>query len=149
MKVEIAECTRVDPNLIDAMRRLLPQFSDSAAIPGVDHVACIVESPATTLLLARDAEGANEIVGMLTLLMFAIPSGTRAQIHDVVVDQRARGRGVAEQLVRRALDLAKAGGARTVDLTSRPSREAANRLYPRVGFRRHETNLYRYEFDAC
>ena len=147
MKVDIAQCTSVDPSLIDAMRRLLPQFSDSAAIPGVDHVARIVESAATTLLLARDADGASEIVGMLTLLMFAIPSGTRAQIHDVVVDERARGRGVAEQLVRHALDLAQARGARTVDLTSRPSREAANRLYPRIGFKRHETNLYRYTFD--
>jgi ribosomal protein S18 acetylase RimI-like enzyme len=147
MNIEIAECTAVDPPLMASIERLLPQLSESAQIPNADHVRRIVESSATTLLLARDADRADEIVGMLRVLMFAIPSGTRAQIHDVVVDASARGRGVAERLVRHALDLARASGARTVDLTSRPSRVAANRLYPRVGFKRHETNLYRYTFD--
>jgi ribosomal protein S18 acetylase RimI-like enzyme len=33
----------------------------------------------------------------------------------------------------------------TVDLTSRPSREAANRLYQRAGFQLRETNLYRFD----
>jgi ribosomal protein S18 acetylase RimI-like enzyme len=142
MAVDITECTAVDSQLMAALERLLPQFSASAQMPSAEHVRRIVESPATTLLLARDAD---EIVGMLTLLRFALPSGMRAQIHDVVVDESSRGRGIAETLVRHALDLARAGGAKNVDLTSRPSREAANRLYPRVGFKRHETNLYRYE----
>ena len=84
---------------------------------------------------------------MLTLLVFALPSAVRAQIHDVVVDGSARGNGIAEKLVRHALELAKKAGAKNVDLTSRPAREAANRLYPRVGFGRHETNLYRYTFS--
>jgi ribosomal protein S18 acetylase RimI-like enzyme len=54
---------------------------------------------------------------------------------------------VGEALNRAALDKAKAVGAKTVDLTSRPSREAANRLYQRIGFAQRETNVYRYELD--
>jgi ribosomal protein S18 acetylase RimI-like enzyme len=131
---------------VAAIGRLLPQFSSSARIPDADHVARIIESRATKLFAARDADQADKIVGILTLLTFAVPSGVRAQIHDVVVDESARGRGIAEKLVRHALEIARASGARNVDLTSRPAREAANRLYPRIGFKRHETNLYRYTF---
>jgi ribosomal protein S18 acetylase RimI-like enzyme len=82
---------------------------------------------------------------MLTLAVFPIPTGVRAWIEDVVVDQSARGRGVGEALSRRALELAAQAGARTVELTSRPSREAANRLYRRLGFEARETNVYRYQ----
>ena len=96
------------------------------------------------MLVARDLRDQGRIVGMLTLIVFRIPTGVRAWIEDVVVDETARGRGVGEALsqeaVRRALDL----GARTVELTSRPSREAANRLYRRLGFVRRDSNLYRY-----
>ena len=145
MNIAIVECRAADEALVAAVARLLPQFSSSAKPAGAQHLARIVESPSTTLLLARDGER-DEIVGMLTLLVFAVPSAVRAQIHDVVVDEAARGRGVAEKLVRRALDLARDAGAKNVDLTSRPAREAANRLYPRIGFKRHETNLDRYPF---
>lgn len=96
------------------------------------------------MLVARDLRDQGRIVGMLTLIVFRIPTGIRAWIEDVVVDETARGRGVGEALsqeaVRRALDL----GARTVELTSRPSREAANRLYRRLGFVRRDSNVYRY-----
>ena len=145
MSVDISECRTVDATLVAAIARLLPQFSSSATAATAAHLARIVESPATTLLLARDAD-TGEIAGMLTLLVFAVPSAVRAQIHDVVVDSGARGRGIAQKLVRHALARARDAGAKNVDLTSRPAREAANRLYPRVGFRRHETNLYRYTF---
>ena len=143
--IEIDECAAVDAKLVESAARLLPQFSSAADAPSAAHLARIVDSPATTLLLARDADS-GEIAGMLTLLVFVVPSAVRAQIHDVVVDESARGRGIAEKLVRHALELARKAGAKNVDLTSRPAREAANRLYPRVGFRRHETNLYRYTF---
>ena len=83
-------------------------------------------------------------MGMLTLAVFQTPTGVRAWIEDVVVDDAARGAGVASALVEAALDLADERGARTVDLTSRPSREAANRLYLRLGFELRETNVYRY-----
>jgi ribosomal protein S18 acetylase RimI-like enzyme len=146
MNIDVSECRTADDALAAAVAKLLPQFSSSSTPPTAAHLARIVESPSTTLLLARDAD-TGEIAGMLTLLVFTVPSAVRAQIHDVVVDATARGHGIAEKLVRHALELAKEAGAKNVDLTSRPSREAANRLYPRVGFRRHETNLYRYTFD--
>jgi ribosomal protein S18 acetylase RimI-like enzyme len=102
-----------------------------------------VASPASTLLVARRADGG--IVGMLTLATFRIPTGMRAWIEDVVVDEAARGQGVGEALCRTALDTAAAAGARTVELTSRPSREAANRLYRRLGFQPRQTNVYRHQ----
>jgi ribosomal protein S18 acetylase RimI-like enzyme len=82
---------------------------------------------------------------MLTLVVFRIPTGLRAWIEDVVVDEGARGRGVGAALNQAAIRLAGEHGARTVDLTSRPSREVANRLYSRLGFVPRETNVYRFE----
>jgi len=96
--------------------------------------------------MARDAAG--RIVGSLTLAVFRIPTGFRAWIEDVVVDDSARGAGVGEALVAAALDRAQSLGAKTVDLTSRPSREAANRLYVRVGFESRTTNVYRFSLEA-
>ncbi len=100
-------------------------------------------SPATVLFVAREADG--PILGSLTLALFRIPTGLRAWIEDVVVDEAARGKGVGAALNEAALDHARAVGARTVDLTSRPSREAANRLYQRLGFVERDTNVYRFE----
>lgn len=127
------------------MRRLLPQLSSSAELPDREAVASIVGSQATTLLAAR-MDG--KIVGLLALAMFPIPTGVRAWIEDVIVDKAARGQGIGEALTREALSLAKAAGARTVDLTSRPSREAAGRLYERVGFAARSTRVYRYTFES-
>jgi ribosomal protein S18 acetylase RimI-like enzyme len=132
--------------LVDAFRRLLPQLSPSAAIPDVEAVEEIVSSPTTTVLAARDEEG---IVGLLTLAVFRAPSGLRAWIEDVVVDEAVRGRGIGEALTREAVRVAGERGARTVDLTSRPSREAATRMYEKVGFRKRETNVYRYEPESA
>jgi ribosomal protein S18 acetylase RimI-like enzyme len=103
----------------------------------------MMAAPSTTLLVARDDDGA--IVGTLTLIVFRIPTAVRAWIEDVVVDEAARKQGVGEMLTVRALEIAQSSGARTVELTSRPSREAANRLYQRLGFGRRDTNVYRYE----
>jgi ribosomal protein S18 acetylase RimI-like enzyme len=128
--------------LVDAFRRLVPQLSASAAIPDADEVNEIVSSPATTVLAARADEG---IVGLLTLALFRAPSGLRAWIEDVVVDASARGAGVGERLNLAAIEEANRLGARTVDLTSRPSREAANRLYARIGFQLRTTNVYRFD----
>ena len=141
--MQIEEATEVTPELVDAFARLTPQLSHSSPVPGPEELAEIVGSPATVLLLARDGDPA-EVVGALTLALFRIPTGVRAWVEDVVVDESARGRGVASALTREALRRAEAAGARTVDLTSRPSREAANRLYRRLGFELRETNVYRY-----
>ena len=102
----------------------------------------IIESDTTVLFAARSGQ---EIVGLLTLAIFRIPTGVRAWIEDVVVDNQARGKGVGDALNRAALAEAERRGAKTVDLTSRPSREAANRLYQRLGFKQRDTNVYRYD----
>jgi ribosomal protein S18 acetylase RimI-like enzyme len=128
------------------MRNLLPQLSASAVQLDQAAVQRIVSSEAITLLAAR-LDG--QIVGLLTLAMFPIPTGFRAWIEDVIVDEAARGQGIGEALTKEALDLAEAAGARTVDLTSRPSREAAGRLYERVGFAERSTRIYRYTFGQA
>jgi ribosomal protein S18 acetylase RimI-like enzyme len=135
----------VAAELREAFDRLTPQLSSSNPPPSDDELASIVGSPATVLLVARDPDADGRIVGSLTLALFRIPTGLRAWIEDVVVDGEARGRGVGEALNRHALDVARDAGAKTVDLTSRPSREAANRLYARIGFQQRETNVYRYD----
>ena len=142
MPILLEEATAVTPELVAAFRLLTPQLSGSAPAPGGHELAEMVRSPATILLMARDAE--KGLIGSLTLVLFRIPTGVRAWIEDVVVDKDSRGRGVAEILCREALNRASAAGARTVDLTSRPSREAANRLYRRLGFVERETNVYRW-----
>ena len=141
--VHVEEASAVTDELVAAFARLIPQLSRSAPAPTPDQLSAIVSSPATALLVARDDDGA--IVGSLTLVRFRIPTGVRAWIEDVVVDESARGSGVGEALNREALRLAAEAGALTVDLTSRPSREAANRLYKRLGFVERDTNVYRYE----
>jgi len=143
--VSIEEAKAVDDALVDAFNRLTPQLSRSNPPPTRDELDEIVRSEASHLLVARDDDGA--VLGSLTLVLFRIPTGVRAWIEDVVVDEVARGKGVGEQLNREALRIAKDHGARTVDLTSRPSREAANRLYQRIGFKQRETNIYRFELD--
>jgi ribosomal protein S18 acetylase RimI-like enzyme len=143
MDVEAVE--QVTPELVGAFERLIPQLSRSSPPPDAERLGAIVASPACTLLVARDQAGT--IVGSLTLVVFPIPTGTRAWIEDVVVDEAARGSGVGAALNQAALDHARSCGAKTVDLTSRPSREAANRLYQRLGFEARDTNVYRYELD--
>ena len=139
--VAVEEAVAVTDELVAAFARLAPQLSRSSPVPGAAELAEIVSSPASVLLVARDG---GTIVGSLTLVLFRIPTGVRAWIEDVVVDESTRGRGVGEALSREALRRAAAAGARTVDLTSRPSREAANRLYRRLGFEVRETNVYRW-----
>ena len=127
-----------------AFRRLLPQLSSSAAPLEREALAATLGSPSNTVLVARDG---GEIVGTLTLVLYPVPTGLRARIEDVVVDSRARGRGVGEALTREALRLAAERRARSVDLTSNPSRVAANQLYQRIGFELRETNAYRYRIS--
>ena len=143
MTVSVREQTELTEDLREAFDRLVPQLSSSNPPPTDDELRHIIESPASILLIARDDES-GRILGSLTLVVFPIPTGIRAWIEDVVVDEAARGQGVGEALNRHALERARAEGARTVDLTSRPTREAANRLYLRLGFIPRETNIYRF-----
>lgn len=139
--VEVHECLAVTDDLVEAMDRLIPQLSSSNPAPGRAELAEIVASPATVLFVARHR---GRIVGALTLVAFRIPTGVRTRIEDVVVDETMRGQRVGEMLSEAGLDRARQLGARSTDLTSRPSREAANRLYARMGFQQRESNVYRY-----
>ncbi len=139
--ITIDEVLEVSPDLVEAFARLIPQLSSSSPPPGPGELADIVASPSSVLLVARAADGT--IVGSLTLALFRVPTGLRAWIEDVVVDEETRGAGVGETLVMAAVRRAESHGARSVDLTSRPSRDAANRLYQRLGFVARTTNVYR------
>lgn len=140
--MEVTELRRVDADAVNAMRKLIRQLSSSAAPMTSEKLEELVQSDSCTVLVARHDGG---IVGTLTLVVFPIPTGVRAWIEDVVVDASARGQGVGIALTRHALDLARTFAARTVDLTSRPSRDAANAMYEKLGFHRRETIVYRYE----
>ena len=141
MACDVTICEVVTDEVVDAFTRLVPQLSSSNPPPTRSQLTELVSSEASTLLLAF-VDG--RIVGTLTLATFRIPTGVRAWIEDVIVDESARGHGVGEALNRAALELARQRGAITVELTSRPSREAANRLYQRLGFVARDTNVYRY-----
>lgn len=145
--LQISEVHDVTDEVVRAVAHLLPQLSRSAPAPDAEALEEMVRSPAIRLLVARVHDD-GPIVGTLTLALFRIPSGVRAWIEDVIVDDTVRGQGGGEALSRYALEVARAAGARTVELTSRPSREAANRLYQRIGFHLRETNVYRYELEA-
>ncbi|MEW1688576.1 GNAT family N-acetyltransferase [Streptomyces sp. NPDC091265] len=141
MSVETEVVREATDELVEAFARLLPQLSTTAE--PLDHQALdrLAACSTNSLLVARVED---LVVGTLTLMMSPLPSGLRAHIEDVVVDAGARGHGVGKVLIDRALELAADAGARTVDLTSRPSRKAANRLYERAGFRQRESNVYRF-----
>jgi ribosomal protein S18 acetylase RimI-like enzyme len=141
--VAVEPAVVVDDELVAAFERLIPQLTSSSLPPTRAELVDIVDNAATVLFLAR-AEGA--IVGSLTLAFYRIPTGLKAWIEDVVVDDAVRGRGVGAALNQAALAEARRRGAKDVSLTSRPSREAANRLYLRLGFVARETNTYRYTF---
>lgn len=139
--VETYIATEVSAELREAMDRLVPQLSKSNPPPTDQALQEMIDSDASILFMCRDDTG---ILGTLTLILFRIPTGIRAWIEDVIVDEAARGKGVGRILNEAAIDHAFAQGAITVDLTSRPSREAANRLYQRIGFVQRDTNVYRF-----
>ena len=148
--VQIEVCEQVSDELVDAFAHLHPQLSSSPP-PDAAALERIIGHPATTVLIARTVPdeasdpGRGPIAGAMVLVMFPLPSGLRAWIEDVVVDESVRGRGIGAALNQRAIGIARDAGARTVDLTSRPDREAANRLYARLGFAQRATNVHRLE----
>jgi ribosomal protein S18 acetylase RimI-like enzyme len=141
MSVEVQVVRGVTNELVQAIDRLLPQLSSSAVPLDASALKRLVEWQSNRLLTAR-VDG--QILGVLTLVVFPLPTGLRAWIEDVVVDEAGRGHGIGAALTQEAVRLALADGARTVDLTSRPSREAANRLYERLGFQLRDSKVYRY-----
>lgn len=141
--VTIEEAVKMDQEVYEAFRLLVPQLSSSSSIPTYEQLAEIITSPVTHLFIARD-QNTKQIIGSLTLVLFRIPTGLRAWIEDVVVDSNKRKKSIGKKLCEAALNKAQALGARTIDLTSRPSREAANHLYQSVGFSMRDTNVYRF-----
>ncbi|MBW8825513.1 MAG: GNAT family N-acetyltransferase [Acidobacteria bacterium] len=146
MGVRVVEATTVTPALVEALGALLPHLSRSSPPPTEGEVREMVEAPGTVLFTAVDDD--EHIVGTLTLVLFRIPTGVRAWIEDVIADPAASGQGIGKLLTDAALAEARRRGAKNVDLTSRPSREAANHIYKSMGFQARETNVYRYELGA-
>ncbi len=143
MKIDLV--TAVTPELMSAMSRLVPQLT-SKSPPSQAELEALISSGSSSLLIARGEGEPGSIVGMACVSVYRVPTGVRAIIEDVVVDATARGQGLGEALTLRCLEIAKQKGAPAVTLTSNPGREAANRLYLRMGFTRRETNAYIYKF---
>jgi ribosomal protein S18 acetylase RimI-like enzyme len=141
LRVEIFEGDASE--LAEAFVTLVPQLSTSNPPPSLAYVEAMLASDAITQYVARDDNGS--IIGVSTLAMFPIPTSWRAWVEDVIVDESARGEGVGEALTSAMINAAQERGCKTIELTSRPSREAANRLYLRLGFKVRETNVYRYD----
>ena len=145
MSVEITVAESASPELRDALNRLVPQLSSSAkALSDADVVRMTADHDVVLFVAKYD----DVIVGTLTLVVFAIPSGQRAWIEDVIVDGDVRGLGIGAALTKAAIEEGRRRGVRTIDLTSRPSREAANALYRKLGFEIRDTNVYRFFIES-
>jgi ribosomal protein S18 acetylase RimI-like enzyme len=140
VSVRIETVGEATPELLSALAALLPQLNPSLPIPDPEHLKAMVADPAVTLLVAREG---TAIVGTAAVVVYATPIWLKARIEDVVVDQAARGQGVGEALVKGCIEVARNRGAAIVELQSARSREAANRLYPRLGFELRDSNVYR------
>ncbi len=138
--VRIEPVTEATPEVHAALSRLLPQLNPQLPVPTMERLQAIVADPAVTLLLARDGE---QIVGTTTVIVYTTPFWIKARLDEVVVDESARGKGVGAALVKASLDIAREKGAEVVELQSGVQREESNRLYPRMGFKLRETNVYR------
>ena len=142
----ITRITTVTDELVEAFARLLPQLKPAFPVPPRREMEALVSSPSSILLIARYPDDRAPIVGILTLIVYRVPTGIHARVEDVVVDEAMREKGIGEALMRYALHMAREAGADGVTLTSNPRREAANRLYQRLGFQPWQTNLYFYKF---
>ena len=142
----IVRATAVTNELIGAFNRLIPQLKLSFPALSRAEIEALVSSSSSILLVARYPDELAPIAGILTLIVYRVPTGIRARIEVVIVDEAMRGQGIGGALMRYALNMAREAGADGVALTSNPRREAANHLYQHLGFKRWETNLYFYKF---
>jgi len=142
----VTQATAVTDELVEAFARLIPQLKLNFPPPSQEELATLLSSDTSILLIARYLDEQSPIAGALTLILYRVPTGIRARIEDVVVDEAMRGKRIGETLVRHALKIAREAGADGVALTSNPMREVANRLYKRLGFTPWQTNLYFYKF---
>jgi ribosomal protein S18 acetylase RimI-like enzyme len=142
----ITRISTVTDELVSAFERLIPQLKLSYPPLKRWEIEALVSSDSSILLVVRYPDELAPIAGFLTLIVYRVPTGIRAYIEDVVVDEAMRGKGLGEALMRHALNMAREAGANGISLTANPRREAANRLYQRLGFKTWRTNLYFYEF---
>jgi len=142
--MEIVEITEYSDDFLEAINALLPQLSPTSKPLREEDLKKIIKSNCAKLFFAVENK---QSLGTLTLVMFKIPTGTRAWIEDIVVDRKSRGRGIGKRLIKHVIQLAKQSGAITVDLTSHPSRKTANALYKKAGFKTRATNVYRYKIS--
>ena len=143
--INISELTETSSSVLQSINELLPQLSSSAQVISMDRLSELVESDNTIIFLGTDDSG--QILGMLSIIVMKIPTGNKAWIEDVVVDQSARGKGMGKALMNHALEKAKELAVKSVDLTYRPSREKANMLYKSLGYKIRETNVYRHKIS--
>lgn len=140
--MKIRKISRINNKLFKAVLRLLPQLSPESELPSRERVETILKAEGTQFFIAELDN--KEIAGILTLITYDLLSGIKVWIEDVVVDESQRGKGIGKELVLFAIAFARSHGAKTVELTSRSSRIAANQLYLKIGFSLRETNVYRY-----
>lgn len=130
--------------IFDSVCRLVPELGVHKIVPTRDELTALVQSEASTLLIARYPDDKSEIVGILTISIYRVPTGARSIVEDVIVDKSMRRHGVAKALMLAAIDIARDAGANGVALTSNHQRVEANFLYQNMGFERRETNAYFY-----
>lgn len=140
MRVEKA--VEATDDLLSVLADLIPQLGQGKVPPTRSELTNILNSPNTSFLIARASDETNEIAGILTLIVYHVPTGARSIVEDVVVSEKFRRRGIAKALLSRAIEIAREAGAGGVSLTSNPNRKEANRLYQSMGFQRRETNAY-------
>ena len=142
----IERATILTDELLNALHRLIPQLNADFPLPTKEELANLLSAESSLVFIARHPDEIAPITGILTLIIYRVPTGIRSRIEDVVVDEFNRGEGVGEALIRHALRIARTSGADGVALTSNPKRAAANKLYQKIGFNRWKTNLYFFKF---
>lgn len=142
--LSILEVTQFSERLYQACQRLVPQLTHNNPPPSRQELRLLISSPSAILLQALHSDFEEEIIGLVTLILYRAPTGLRAYSEDLVVDEKARGRHIGEALMHACVERAAREGASQVMLTCNPARLAANRLYKRMGFTVHKTNVYRY-----
>lgn len=140
----IKQLTQIDKNTVEVFKRLIPQLVGRDDYPSFESLNDIINSKNVKLLVAIDND---KIIGSLSIAIYLIPTGKKAIIEDVIVDESARGKGVASRLMDRAIEIARENGVRKIELTSNPTRIAANKMYVKYGFKVRDTNFYRLDLE--
>ncbi len=140
----ISQATKATPQLANAFQRLIPQLNPASRVPNQADLQEVIDNKDTFLFIGTEND---EIVGTISLVVYKIPTGNKAWIEDVIVDETARGKGYGRKLMLHAIEFAKSRGISKINLTSNPTRIAANRMYQQLGFEQYITNMYRLDLE--